>query len=369
MNERGRQTWGWALGLSVVLTLVIGVASAKKPPPPPPPPPDPGDVGTVYVNIGNTIWSMDPDGANQEALPVVRVAASLEHRASRDLHGGERWFLQKRAEDPGLFDPIGTLRWEIYAVSDSGKSVLLFSEENVYIENAGSIGWATHDGVVDGLVSFAGIRYVEDPDSTTWPVGYSIGEAGIYVAPLDPDALATAGDALELEWSLLPIDFGVEPETNFRVGYDWAPDGTALVYWGVPGRGGIRVARQDDGWTLPPAIAWGSGARWSNDGTRLAFNLDGDICTMDPDGSNVTVVVPDPEDSARLTVHVAGPFWSPNDTHLVHMWWTRFTRKNAIPPYDNVEVQRVQLTEDGSNNPIHLIGYEGTSRSIVGWCE
>jgi len=313
---------------------------------------------------------MDPDGTNQEELQVVSVAASLEHRASRDLHGGERWFLQKRGMY-GFVDPTGDARYEIYAVSESGKSVLLFSDENVRLAYFGvnSMGWATNDGVVDGLVSFAATRFVEDPDSTTWPEGYSVGDAGIYVATLDPDALATAGDALELEWSLLPIDFGVELDANFLVRYDWAPDGTALVYWGVPGRGGIRVARQDDGWTLPPAISWGTGARWSNDGTRLAFNLDGDICTMDPEGSNVKVVVPDPEDSKRLTVHVGGPFWSPSDTHLVHMWWTAYTRANAIPPYDNVEVQRVQLTEDGSNNPLHLIGYEGTGRWLVGWCE
>lgn len=93
------------------------------------------------------------------------------------------------------------------------------------------------------------------------------------------------------------------------------------------------------------------------------------LATMDADGSNVKVVVPDPEDSARLTVHVSSPLWSPNDTHLIHMWWTAYTRKNAIPPYETVEVQRVQLTEDWSNNPIHLIGFEGTYREIVGWCE
>ena len=374
MNDRGRKgpgAWIWALGIAFMLALVGGAVSAKKPQPPPPPPvEDPGDVGVIYIQIGNFLYAMDPDGTNVREVTLPEFRASIDYYPSRGLYGGERWFLQKRITKPYDWLPDGQARYELYAVSEGGKSVLLLSEHNFDVNKdqySMSIGWTAHNGVADSKVSFVGRKWVG-----SWPEGGEVVEWGIYVATLDPQDLPGAAGpdgtgALELEWSLLPLEFTLNEGTGLYVYHEWAPDGNAIVYqdWFLPGRG-IWVAEDHElGWTTN-RIGGGGGPRWSNDGTRLALRRNADICIVDRDGTNLSVVVPDPPDTRKYTVAVAAPFWSPSDTHLIYSWMT--IEKDPKPPGSpgdgTVETHRVYLTEDGGVNNLKL-----TAGTTWGWRE
>jgi len=374
MNVRGRWrpgAWVWALGIAFVLALVGGAVSAKKPQPPPPPPvEDPGDVGVIYIQIGNSLYAMDPDGTNVREVALPEVPRSREHYPSRGLYGGERWFLQKREVRPYDWLPDGQARYELYAVSEGGKSVLLLSEHNFDVSKdqlSMSIGWTAHNGVADGKVSFVGKKWVG-----SWPEGGEVVEWGIYVATLDPQDLVTAEGALELEWSLLPFEFTLNQGVGLYVYYEWAPGGNAIAYqdWFLPGRG-IWVAEDLAlGWKTK-RIGGGGDARWSNDGTRLALRRNADICIVDRDGTNLSVVVPDPPDTRKYIVAVGAPFWSPSDTHLIHSWI--MIEKDPKPPGSpadgTVEIRRVYLTEDGGVNSINLTEGTGRDRTAWGWRE
>jgi hypothetical protein len=112
MKNCGRRAWGWALGLSVVLALIVGVASAKKPPKPPPEP----DTGCIYYLVGNwweqVLWVMDTDGSNKTELTDLGGVPSLE------LHGGERWFLEEREIGGGGTYPDGRKVRELFAYNE-----------------------------------------------------------------------------------------------------------------------------------------------------------------------------------------------------------------------------------------------------------
>lgn len=365
-----------ALTMAVTLIAVMGLlalgggdALAKKPVPPPPPP-DPADVGVIYFRDYN-MSTMDTDGTDKTVLEIDRFAGgSMEYRPSQVLHGGERWFLANRITLPSVVDPNGKIRWEVYAVSESGASVLLFSEENMDISQAGSLGWTSHDGVPDVKVSFAGRRFVPGPDSTEEKPTFVVGEYGIYVATIDPDDLPTAGASLELEWTLLPIEFYLKSDIAFRVDYDWSPDGTAFAYtdYYLPG-GGIFLAEDDGlGWTTSLLAASGSDVSWSNDGTRLAFTLAMDLCTMNSDGTGIVTVLEDPPDERKFTRHLGGRIcWSPNDTHLAYTIWELYTKDNLPAPTRNVDIHRVELTGGGGINDVSLTTDIAGYNVTIGW--
>lgn len=371
--------WWLLAGLVLVLAFSAGSASAKKPAPPPPAP-DPADTGVISFLHNNAIYEMDTDGTPKVDLELFRVAGSLDHEASEALYGGKRWFLQKRHSNPAVFDPYGGLRWELYAVSQGGATVLLFSEENVDLEHAGSIGWATRDGVTDGKISFSARRFVAVTDPDTGEVSYVVDEYGIYVAAIDANdlaemdaaGLAVQGASLDLDWSLLPLEFYLKNDRAFSVGYDWSPDGTALVYTdGYLPAGGIWVTEEDSlGWSTPVRISSGGGARWSNDGTQLAFLLGGDLSTMNADGTGVETVLEDPEDSRKYIYSIGPRFcWSPSDTHLIYLQWELYVRTKLPSPYKSVDIHRVELTGSGGINDVNLTDDTDAYLQIIGWNE
>jgi dipeptidyl aminopeptidase/acylaminoacyl peptidase len=111
---------------------------------------------------------------------------------------------------------------------------------------------------------------------------------------------------------------------NAMMGPNWSGDGRLLydaVYdkpRGVDG-GDIVVATNGPGGWIEATIVGGEPidwlARWSNDGTRVAFlrsrspMSEGDVIVVDADGSNVRGV------SDRL-MSTAGPCWTPDDTAI-----------------------------------------------------
>jgi hypothetical protein len=127
---------------------------------------------------------------------------------------------------------------------------------------------------------------------------------------------------------------------------EWLPDGSLLLGFDRTEEGGSLVVERLDlttGRLAPYLDGEGetTGVRFSPDRTRIAFYSDSlsCICTADPDGSDISVILPfalgESPDSARLA-------WSPDGTQLV--WDERFT--GYIHLLD-VATGRDRLLQDG----------------------
>ncbi|NQV28295.1 MAG: hypothetical protein HQ518_28415, partial [Rhodopirellula sp.] len=124
LDVRRRKVWkgmtvlGLVAAAAAILMLGAGVASAKKPPKEPPQDPSP-DTGIIFFNFSSTIWSMASDGSNRQSLGLI---AAYHADPSELTHDGERWFLTVDTVD-GTY-PNGNQRWELFAVSQSGRRQL-----------------------------------------------------------------------------------------------------------------------------------------------------------------------------------------------------------------------------------------------------
>lgn len=95
----------------------------------------------------------------------------------------------------------------------------------------------------------------------------------------------------------------------------WSPDGRSVVVARDLGGGDVELAALDAGGTSPTVLTADPGAeanpRWSRDGSRIAFDRNGDIFTVETDGSqelNLTAG----------TERVSGaPDWSPGGNRIV----------------------------------------------------
>jgi Tol biopolymer transport system component len=93
---------------------------------------------------------------------------------------------------------------------------------------------------------------------------------------------------------------------------DWAPDGDRLLYLREARSGAnprLYVINADGSGRqrIGNAQVWGSSARWSPDGTRIALTKQDAIWVVNADGSGLR----------RLTQSAAYPFWTPDGRHLV----------------------------------------------------
>jgi hypothetical protein len=354
----------------LVLCLSVGPAEAKKPPKPPPPP---VDSGTIYLALPvDAPYRMDPDGTDLTQLTAVgdpspEYGVTIE--ASDELHGDERWFLQFRPYDSDPEDdvteryPTGTIRHELYAVSETGTAVRLTADLTLEPDNVPGNSsdpgdesfslravarWSTNGTVVDGKVSWLAKRWAKDANDEWY-----ISEWGLYVVTLDPDDLGTDA-TLDLTPSRIDIDFYLHETTwggllNFR--YDWSPAGTSIVYalrYGDVGRL-YRADESAGSWALTDLQTYGEAPRWSPTGDLIAVQRGGGIGTLTPSGSNPTTIVPVERD-----IRMAHPIWSPSGTHLIYQR-SRFVdnpRKNFS------DIYRVEVDGD---NPTNL------TEDIDGW--
>lgn len=104
---------------------------------------------------------------------------------------------------------------------------------------------------------------------------------------------------------------------------DWSPDGKRIAF--VSDRTGpARIYVMDaDGSNLHELIAGGGvglAPRWSRDGTKLAFSQGGSIAIVDADGRNLRVIMEaEPEDTAapcKAGSYAGG--WSPDDDRITY---------------------------------------------------
>lgn len=345
MNDRGKRTWGWALGLSVALALVAGVAIAKGKPPPQPPPT--ADVGLIYFWSGGIAHTMETDGSSKTPLEEDWWVPS------RTLHDGRRWCIQRLWNEANQRD-------EYWAVPAEGtdKFQLTFDTdvEPNDEEEGDSWGdyiqpypkWATHNGVVDGKVTYLALRY----DANGEVIDHGIQE--IYIDWTNKEATAEA--------SMVPINSLVD-DTNgpyIVAEYDWNPDGTSVAYVRRGGGALRRIDKVAGEWSDPVVLTWTGGRdpQWSPDGTLIAHVLltveppipaydmwKKDIWTISAvDGSGHTVLV-----AHSNTTGAKHPRWSPSGSHLVytHMSGKKRSLSGVPTGYD---VYRITKTGGDATN-------------------
>jgi hypothetical protein len=309
--------------LCVLLVVLAGLAIAKGGKKPKPPP-DPVDTGVIYFNQDQVLREMDPDGTNKADVGVAGVP-------SEALHGSERWFLQLQAV-AGESYPGGNPRQELYAVSESGTSVQLTSdatiEPNRPADSMAGVKWATDQEVVDGKVSFKALRWS----------GGEVVDWGVYVVPVDPDALTSHTPAAHGSGgSFLPIETSLRSDADngewINVDYDWSPDGDAIVYRDNPQgspASGLLIATAATNWDSSQLTTDGSAPNWSPDGTLIAFMANGDILTIQPNGNGRTTILSSTtsRSGSRVTVHA--PRWSPSGSHVIYLR-LRWPKGSSIP--------------------------------------
>ena len=224
MKNRGRRTWGWALGLSVVLALLGGVASAKKPPKPPP---EPATGGIYYYDDGSW-YLVSPDGRNPTALDLGDGATWPTHRApSGQLHNGKRWFLERREVDGEQNRyPDGNQHRQLWAVSEDGESeAMLLYDTSIEIVHH----WAWWgDQVLQWVPGDQAVSFV----ALVWD-GNNVVEGAIYKLPIayeDGNPSGANGDPELVVASTTYRDPVGRWHVRCERGFAWSPDGSAIVY-------------------------------------------------------------------------------------------------------------------------------------------
>jgi Tol biopolymer transport system component len=99
---------------------------------------------------------------------------------------------------------------------------------------------------------------------------------------------------------------------RFQVEGSWSPDGTKIVYTCQrTGWEGYEICRVDADGSNHIRLTTSENSEdptWSPDGTKIAFTASGGIYTMNPDGSNRTLVITGGDQ----------PGWSPDGTKIVY---------------------------------------------------
>lgn len=233
-----------------------------------------------------------------------------------------------------------TQRHELFAVSEDGLiEVQLTDDPNVQPWKPGAPSralpsWATHDGVVDGKVSYLGQRWDKDGEEDV------VVERGLFAAEIewiDGTPYATT------DTTVLPVSLPLEPEV-LEIPYDWSPDGTQIVY----SAGGVWVA---DVYVESPGYPLCGGYRplWSPElddvgSTLIAFTVAGkEIRTISPAGSSLTTVVA----LGKNRTIWGGMDWSPNGTHLIY---TLLHSKGCIGCQYNDSYDIYRVGADGSDS-------------------
>jgi hypothetical protein len=253
-------------------------------------------------NAGGTDLTLAPEWQYGELSPTVI--------------GGRRWFLQAYPVADETY-PNGQARYDVVALSSDGTTeVVLNSDPLLQPVYLGEVTDYDYFFFSPRWVGGTHVSWVARRLDSTG----AIVEMGIYTAALIFDengALVGAGATdllpLPLATSVTNQVFGPRPLLR---GYDWAPDGSALVYatgnqlvWADPS--GATVTLKTSG-TLEYTTEY-TAPRWSPAGDIIVVVSFAGIDKISPDGSNPVVLA-----AAGRDTMFAGPRFSPSGATVIY---------------------------------------------------
>ncbi len=163
-------------------------------------------------------------------------------------------------------------------------------------------------GPDDAYISWSAKKWVYD---TEW----SVDAAGIYTADITFDSnggISLSGSPTQI-W-----ESGLWWHGSRKVYYpnsrlhDWSPDGTKIVHYTTSAVGYSIIDLSAQTETFLTAGAY---AKWSPDGSTIAFLKDQDLRIIKPDGTGEKVLVED-KDSKAWDMHCSSPAWSPDSNFV-----------------------------------------------------
>ena len=274
--------------------------------------------GTVYYSSQGGAWSMNSDGSGKTLLPVGNAFDGTPPQPSRLLHGGFRWFLQRR-QVAGTY-PSGAGRVEIFAVRGDGNE-LYTRQLTDSPDHQLTLGGTWLPGDVG--ISEVGHEWLAGGDCSNPPypqfnpcvIGGGIYSVGVHFAPdgnVDSLPADPGGPVVDIE---LYVDGGGTTRTN-AMWHDWSPNSAEIVHTfekepPLITRGsrivvvatGVSRVLTDNG-IMP---------RWSPDGSKIAFHRYGGIWTIAPAGTGLTQILSYPNQ-----YQVRSAYWSPTGSHVIY---------------------------------------------------
>jgi hypothetical protein len=246
-------------------------------------------------------------------------------------------------------------RLRLIALSESGAVVPLHDDGTLQPAHfLPSQRWLPEDGAVSWLA----LRW-EGEDIVEW---------GLYTLDLEftADGPVASGTPTLLDWTAELFWYygeGQGPVYLNVENYDWSPDGSAIVYsaheedagtqlYVADSMGGpVQLTSEVDAYPATP--------RWSPDGTRIVFQLNGQhqIDVIDLAGAERYTLITTSRTDYREMVFL--PMWSPASTHLVYSYCLMGPR--AI--WKKVSLHRIAAdgSDDapltGAYNHAHALGW------------
>ena len=321
--------------------------------------PDWSPDGSTILFLGrDTLWTVDADGGDPEAIPVEGVTnpayspdgAWIGYVSSASGDGQELWLWSISEQRALQLTDLGarTLSWswspdgghiafsnslrgnyDVYTVSVPDGHVKRLTTDTRYdvqptwTPDGSRIvfvrmdqWWIHHDVIAIDAATGSGERLiVSDRDWMDYRTGQEFGPG--QVSPRGDLVLFRSYRSGWINWWLAPMEGGeprpLAPEAAdqssqkpFRGYARWSPDGTRVAYTSnLRGRQILRVASVDDGTVqtlFAPEMGLVANPAWSPDGRRIAFTFDTpaqvpDLFVMDAAGgepARLTHSLPDP---------------------------------------------------------------------------
>jgi len=297
------------IALMVVSTVPVG---AKKPPKDPPGGGS-GPTGTIFYmqlesGVGSSIWSMDADGTDK--TEVTDLVSGVEGMMSISLekHDGDHYWYVYFVRTTATY-PDGKSKTQMWAIRDDNtKATLLMDDPSmVYMNWNGPIVWVSGDA----FVSWASWKV--DAEGT-------VSAAGIYKASISfhttDDIPLSMGDPF-LVWSTGTYYFKSSDEYRTACRYPyWSADGEKVVFADL-NVGRTVVDFSVDGSPDITLLGGTGSARWSPDGSKLAYTKNDALHTMDPDGTDDVTLLTVRTNKATIK-SVEMPFWSTDGNYLAY---------------------------------------------------